>query len=81
MAKRKTIDENNHITSVHVSSKRTINIKKTGEYYSFECALDGDVSDMTSQERDEYTKFLWDKVNKEVDNQVVDVANCYNIDS
>ena len=52
MPKRKIIDENNHITSVHVSSKRTIYIKKTGEYYSFECGIDGDVADMTPQERD-----------------------------
>lgn len=81
MPKRKTIDENNHITSVHVSSKRTINIKKTGEYYSFECGIDGDVADMTPQERDKYIEFLWDKANTEIDNQVLDVAKCYDIES
>ena len=69
MPKRKIIDENNHITSVHVSSKRTINIKKTG------------VADMTPQERDKYIEFLWEKANTEIDNQVLDVAKCYDIES
>ena len=42
---------------------------------------DGDVADMAPQERDKYIEFLWEKANTEIDNQVLDVAKCYDIDS
>lgn len=77
MPRRKKIDEENHITSIHVLSKRTINLKATGEYYSFECGLEADTSNMTSDERDEYKDMLWEKANAEVDSQAQQVYDSY----
>ena len=77
MPRRKKLDEQNHITMIRVSSKRTIPIKSVGEYYSFECVLEADTENMTSDERDSYKDFLWNKANTEVDNQVQEVLDAY----
>lgn len=77
MPRRKKIDEQNHITTIRVSSKRTVPIKPTGEYYSFEYQLEADVSNMTSDERDEYKNMLWEKANADVDAQIQSVYDSY----
>lgn len=59
------------ITSIHVSSKRSLQIK--GQYFTIECGVNVDLTDLNDIAKQDETKKAWDFVNNEVDEQLMEV--------
>ncbi len=59
------------IKNVKVSSRRSREIKK--QYFTMECSLEADVSDLNEKDKKQYVKKMWDYANNEVDNQLLQV--------
>ena len=75
MPKKKVYLQQAKTTSIRFTSRASINIGNS--YYTVEASEERIIPDMEGIDLEQEKKMLWDAVNGEVDNQLLDIQKVY----